>query len=135
MVVEFDTRIDGELTAATRIAARLSKIVDIINAAEHSEADIIVFPEYALEELGPQIVSNPADNIVLCSNVTYSGPLVDISCAAKLASTYIVLNVLTQHNCTQQEESIDETLDTPMDDICIYNSNVVFDRLGAVISM
>lgn len=133
VVVEFDTKVDST-TAADRIAARQTKIVSIITATENSAADIIVFPEYALEEVEPQIVSDPLDRVVLCNNDTYSGPLKDVSCAAKQASTYVVLNVLTKYNCSLVN-SANDTEDTTSEEFCIYNSNVVFDRTGAVISM
>lgn len=123
----------GESVAA-RLNARQDKIVAIIAAPEYAAADIIIFPEYALKEIQPQVVSNPADNIVLCTNDTYAGTLVAISCAARAAATYVVLNVLTRHVCSE-EKPISDTRDCSSDDSMVYNSNVVFDRSGAVISM
>lgn len=133
--MEFNPQVAGE-TAALRLEARLAKLVNQIKSDVNKEADIIVLPEYALEEVEPLRVSNPVDKVTLCGNITYDGnPLQKISCAAQVASTYVVLNVLTQHNCTQEKLNNNDTRPCASNDTNVYNSNVVFDRNGAVISM
>lgn len=137
VVVEFDTIVEAN-TVAAQANRRLANIVAIIGSEEHAAADIIVFSEYALGDVEPQMVPDPSKKVVLCNNQTNVGPLVAVSCAAKLASTYVVLNVLTQHNCshvTLNESSPSSSPVSSFQDKAIYNSNIVFDRTGAVISM
>lgn len=126
MVVEFDTTtVDG--------ASAADRVTSLIKNHKEDEPDIIVFPEYALGGIGPQNVPDPLDKTVLCQNETYADPLNAISCAAKESSTYVVLNVLTTQSCSKEKNNNETEESTTA--LCKYNSNVVFNRDGALISM
>lgn len=118
-------------TTDEQLAHRVAEYVAHIDAA--AGADIIVFPESTLTAGDQaQLVPEPTDAVVPCTNATYAAdaPLARLSCAARARSMYVVINLTMRRRC-------DATINGRpcTDEWSRYNTNVVLDRSGAVISM
>lgn len=82
-------------------------------------------------------VPDAATKAVPCDLTEYAdSPIQPLSCAARDAAKYVVVNLVMKRNCTE------ELLADPEDDrtcgeseLNLYNTNVVFDRSGAIISI
>ncbi|XP_020805595.1 vanin-like protein 1 [Drosophila serrata] len=111
----------------------LEAYVEIINSENASATDIIVFPESTLNALGSTtFVPNPEDNINPCLNGShYEEFLVTLSCAARNVSKYIVINLTEKQKC---EDTPDDPRPCASNGLNIFNTNVVFDRQGVVVS-
>lgn len=123
-VVEYHATFVGT-TADEQLAHRVDEYVNFVARASAQRADIIVFPESTLTRaIGQsQLVPEPADRVVPCNRTEYYGnPLERLSCAARNGSIYVVINLTMRRRCASKDE-------------CLYNTNVVLDRSGAVISM
>lgn len=114
------------------MATNLRRIVAHIQALTDG-VDIVVFPESALTENTNQAQSVPpaADLQVPCNNDTYADTAIQaLSCAALAKSTYVVVNLYTVERCTV---TADDRW-CPASGRNVYNTNVVFDRSGALVS-
>jgi len=114
----------------------LAGYVEIINSENASATDIIVFPESTLNSAGSTtFVPNPEDQINPClsdPNATYYEEfLVTLSCAARNASKYIVINLTEKQKC---EDIPEDTRPCASNGLNVFNTNVVFDRQGVVVS-
>lgn len=102
--------------------------------------DIVVFPEMTLNKMmtafetpEPESNNSPCDN----STVANDNLLKLISCAAKNHHRYLVVNVITKAKCPDGEmiENKDTRNCTDRSDgFSYYNTNLVFDRNGTIIS-
>lgn len=126
-VVEFHSNVDDP-----DIENNL-KLFDVhIASYTAKQADIIVFPEFALMGVSRNNsieIPDPNENIITCGDVIYSKILRYISCAAAKAKKYVVINVMMQDNCTNEID-----LNCPTTGYYVYNTIVVFDRRGAIIA-
>lgn len=112
------------------------RYVDIIKSDEVEEADIITFPESTLNPVEkPVIVPKPEDKAVPCGSEKYSDVVNKISCAAKEAKKYVVVNVVMQRNCKEEAAAYNDTRPCTKGDINIYNTAVAFDRTGTVVAV
>ncbi|XP_017055120.1 vanin-like protein 1 [Drosophila ficusphila] len=114
----------------------LEGYVEIIHSENASSTDIIVFPESTLNSASStSFVPNPDDRISPClsdPNATYYEEfLVTLSCAARNASKYIVINLTEKQKC---EDVPEDTRPCASNGLNVFNTNVVFDRQGVVIS-
>ncbi|EDW52974.1 vanin-like protein 1 [Drosophila sechellia] len=114
----------------------LAGYVEIINSENANATDIIVFPESTLNSAGSTtFVPNPEDQINPClsdPNATYYEEfLVTLSCAARNASKYIVINLTEKQKC---EDVPEDTRPCASNGLNVFNTNVVFDRQGVVVS-
>lgn len=136
----------SDVTSAELFQLNADKYVEIMNSVEAANVDIIVFPELCLNgRLTAVIVPNENEVIDLCTNEAYDENLRKIACAAKSLKKYVVVNLTMKRNCTEvheMEHEDDEHDHGEHDDehVCeeewlLYNTNVVFDRNGTVISM
>lgn len=104
------------------------------------DLDIIVFPEMTLNQLEtayeiPEVV----EKITPCDNSSYAQDnlVKQLSCAAKTFRRYTVVNMVTKAKCPDSDmiAQNDPRNCTDRDDgFSYYNTNVVFDRNGTVIS-
>ncbi len=130
-------------TSAELFKINADKYIEIMNSAEAANVDIIVFPESCLNSrLQAVIVPTENEDIDLCTNDTYDQNLRNIACAAKDLKKYVVVNLTMKRNCTEvhQMEHDHEDDDEELEDECpnewlLYNTNVVFNRDGKVVSM
>uniref|UniRef100_A0A1B6G7K1 CN hydrolase domain-containing protein n=1 Tax=Cuerna arida TaxID=1464854 RepID=A0A1B6G7K1_9HEMI len=128
VVVEYSPATDPSVDADTNILNNVANYVQFIDkAATDMMADIIVFPEIGLKGYYNQPaymeVPDPKDEVVLCAhNTTYEAPLVQLSCAARATSTYLVINLGERFYNTSLERTF------------FFNTDVVFDRSGVVIA-
>lgn len=120
------------------VASNTKRFVEIIKSEDTKNVDILVFPEAVLNKVETAIsVPKPEDKTVACSNKLYEGLLNDISCAVKEQAKYVVINVYMKTDCKVEAAAINDTrpCSQPDKNINIYNTNVVFDRSGAIIAM
>lgn len=117
-VVEFYSEPKAGSTEQT-VRNALSAYVNFIAAED--DLDIIVFPESTLNNFNyPFRVPNPSLKVVVCGNLAYDEVMQKIACAARQNRRYVVINV------TERSTETGETKH--------HNTNVVFDRNGAVVS-
>ncbi|XP_020813711.1 vanin-like protein 1 [Drosophila serrata] len=120
----------------TSLTANVKAYVEIILSENASATDIIVFPESTLNGSGSMtFVPNPEDEISPCLNdpnaTHYEEFLVTISCAARNASKYVVINLTEKQKC---EDVPEDTRPCASNGLNTYNTNVAFDRQGVVVS-
>ena len=108
------------------------------NAPEN--LDIIVFPEMTLNGMETAVETpEPDDKLSPCINENYTeGNLVKlISCSARTYQRYVVVDIVTKTPCPDIEMTTngDKRKCTDREDkMSYYNTNVVFDRNGTLIS-
>ncbi|XP_039752572.1 vanin-like protein 2 [Pararge aegeria] len=126
-VVEYQVQSDA--------ATNLQTYLQLIEDAGNQNADIVVFPEMTLTR--GQSVVVPIYGLLKEYPVPASYPtlydeiLVSISAAAKQNQIYVVINVQELMNCSNGELSGEKC---PEQKQYRFNTNVVFDRNGAVIN-
>lgn len=110
--------------------------LSIINSPEAAGLDILVFPESTLNNIvTTTFTPEPNDRIVPCNNETFKETLREISCAARAKSMYIVINLTEKSICSERSQQlVNDTRPCSLDGLHRFNTNVVFDRYGTVIS-
>lgn len=123
-VVEYYNSNTGA-TLDEQLRNRVDDYVAFIHNEAAAEADIMVFPESSLNDASTaQFVPDASDHVVPCLEPAYdSNPIQTISCAARNRTIYVLINLTMKQMSDGGEE------------VLLYNTNVVFDRKGAVISV
>ncbi|CAH0713812.1 unnamed protein product, partial [Brenthis ino] len=122
-----------EYQVQSNSATNLQNYMKIIGDAAEQNADIIVFPELTISSRDSVVV--PINGLLKEHPIPALQPqlfdevLVSISSAARHHQIYVVINVQELVNCTV--EATGESC--PEEKIYLFNTNVVFDRAGAVI--
>lgn len=134
-VAEFRPVVRG--TSLQMLEQNLAGYLELIAAANRS-TDIIVFPEASLNSV-LQLTAVPAPSQrSLCNDAVTDNDdddddvadfLRQLACAAVEAETYLVINVKEREGCSNDTDS-----DCPERGYRLYNTNVVLDRRGAVVS-
>ncbi|KAH8265169.1 hypothetical protein KR044_011590, partial [Drosophila immigrans] len=114
----------------------LAGYLEIIYSANASATDIIIFPEATLDNFNVfGFVPDGGQKVNPCLDDPeakyYAEYLVAISCAARNASKYLVVNVPEHELCSVHPE---DPRPCAPDGFNTYNTNVAFDRSGTVIS-
>lgn len=91
-----------------------------------SEVDIMVFPEYVLQELAFTFVPSAEEKVVPCDQLDYDYLLTELSCYARTYKKYLVVNVNEKAVCKEGPKC--------KNGLTEFITNVVFDRNGMVIS-
>ncbi|KAL0267059.1 UNVERIFIED_CONTAM: hypothetical protein PYX00_009427 [Menopon gallinae] len=116
----------------TRPKNNTQSIKDYCEAMLYCEFDdLMVYPEGTLNDLNSATyVPDPADNVTPYKNKTYENNEVmrAISEATAANYVYVVINLYERVNCTNR------TTNCPPRGYFIYNTNVAFNRSGAVIA-
>ena len=105
-----------------------------------SNLDIIVFPEMTLNEFETAVeIPKVDDKVSPCVIDDYSADnlVKKISCAARSFRRYVVVNIVTKIKCPDEEMIENEdprSCKDREDGFSYYNTNVVFDRDGILIS-
>lgn len=123
------------LTADKRLDDNLNGYLEIIASKEAENLDIMVFPEGTLNSnSNPTFVPDPSKQLEIPCDAAegiYHNFLMQISCAARKYAKYVVINLTEQELCSAVPE---DTRPCASSGLNIYNTNVVFDRSGAVVS-
>lgn len=98
-----------------------------------TDVDIIVFPESTLNNYDTGEFFS--ENVAPCGSGNH-GPIVNsISCAARHTKKYVSINLVETSLCPDQQQiELNDTRPCPIDKINKYNTNVVFDRNGTIVS-
>jgi len=136
----------SEGTAPEKFQRNADKYIEIMKYPEAADVDIIVFPEICLNSRETAVIV-PLENedIDVCTNEIYDQNLRNIACAARDLQMYVVVNLFMKRNCTEEHEMEHRNFNGRHDDEdhehecatewILYNTNVVFDRTGKVISI
>lgn len=104
-----------------------------------STLDIIIFPEMTLNNMGTAVETpEPDAKVSPCTDVNFPENLIkQLSCSARTHNRYVVVNVVTKTPCPDADMTANgdprDCADRP-DGFSYYNTNIVFDRSGTVIS-
>ena len=109
--------------------ATTNQMVDIINSPDVKEAEIIVFPESVLNNAASSIFL--PKSTIFCDDPTAHFVFRNISCAARNAKKYVVIQVDAKIKCSDDDQSFCQN---ETDHTNVYNMAVVFDRRGAMIA-
>ncbi|XP_002056850.3 vanin-like protein 3 [Drosophila virilis] len=127
-VAEFRPALTGG-SSEQLLQENLSAYLELIEAA-NGTADILVFPEGTLNSQ-LQLTAVPAPSRRTLCHITTGYEVHDflrqLACAALVAHSYLVVNVKERENCAPDN-------DCPARGYRLYNTNVVLDRGGAVVS-
>ncbi len=118
-------------TSAQMFQYNAEKYIDILHSVDAADVDILVFPENTLNRQDTAVII-PNENefeLDLCTSLSYNVNLRNIACAAKSLRKYVVINLTTKWNCT------DSDVDRCTNEWQLYNTNVVLNRDGVVISI
>ncbi|XP_005179985.3 vanin-like protein 2 [Musca domestica] len=125
-VVEFPPAMQGSPKA--KVKDNMERMKSIIESDATQNLDILVFPEYVLNNMDMlTYVPDPNDKIVPCELANYDWFLTELSCAARSRNLYVVLNLVEKVKCNSMQANCNNGVE-------IYNTNVVLDRQGRVIS-
>uniref|UniRef100_A0A0A1XF77 Vanin-like protein 1 n=1 Tax=Zeugodacus cucurbitae TaxID=28588 RepID=A0A0A1XF77_ZEUCU len=119
------------------LADNLAGYLEILSSEAAKATDIIVFPEGTLNTIDTAtFVPDPTVELettpcLLGNTSDYSDFLVQLSCAAREARKYVVINLTERAKCIVSK---DDPRPCASNGINIFNTNVVFDREGQVIS-
>ncbi|KAL5279087.1 BTD.2 family protein [Megaselia abdita] len=91
-----------------------------------SQVDIMVFPEYILQELAFTFVPSAEEKVIPCEQLDYDYLLTELSCYARTYQKYLVVNVNEKAVCKEGPKC--------KNGLTEFITNVVFDRKGMVIS-
>ncbi|XP_053948035.1 vanin-like protein 1 [Anastrepha ludens] len=123
--------------AVNSLEDNLAGYVEIISSSAAEPTDIIVFPESTLNSATTSTFVPDPDSAVdtipclLGNTSVYSDFLVQLSCSARQARKYVVVNLTERDNCTTSQQDPRPCASSGLN---TFNTNVVFDREGRVIS-
>lgn len=133
-VVEFQPVIVG-MPSFDMLQEHLKAYLNIIHSEQANETDILVFPEGTLNNaFEMSFVPSEKEQVIPCNSINqdkYADFLVQLSCAARSARKYVVINLTEKENCPS---SVEDTRPCALNGLNVYNTNVVFDRQGKVVS-
>ncbi len=138
-VVEFNYGGQPDVTPDALLESNLQRYLEIMSNAP-TNLDIIVFPEMTLNQLETGVeIPEIEEKISPCDNSTFqpNNLVKQISCAAKQYQRYVVVNMVTKAKCPDSDmiAQMDPRKCTDREDgFSYYNTNVVFDRNGTLIS-
>ena len=106
-----------------------NEMVDVINSPAVKDADIIVLPEALFNyEKTPIILPNSS---VFCDDSQAHFLFRNMSCAARNAKKYLVIDVYSKVKCSDDDQPF---CANQTDHTNIYNMALAFDRQGATIA-
>lgn len=138
-VVEFSYEKNSSMTSAELLASNLAKYLEIMTNAP-STLDIIIFPESTLNGMLTAVETpEPKDNVSPCESENYleGNLLKTLSCSARNHRRYVVVDITTKAACPDEDmiaNNDTRNCSDRADGMSYYNTNVVFDRNGTLIS-
>lgn len=128
-VVEF---IPGVGKGKSKVHESLKRMKEVIESNGTRDLDILVFPEFVLNDYTFRTyVPDPALQIAPCEIPNYDHFLTELSCAARSRQLYLVVNLVEKVFCGNDTTAVGSCDASGLN---TYNTNVVFDRQGRVIS-
>lgn len=121
---------------AERTVLHFENYTRIVREAAADDVDILIFPEYTLNNVAfPVEIPNPIDKITPCSHREgFDNLLIDLSCLARDGGIYLCINLSEREKCDEKlQQSRNDTRPCSSLGFSRFNTNVVFDRSGAVI--
>lgn len=114
----------------------LQSYLNLIYSTESDGLDILVFPESTLNNHDTaEFIPEPEEKIIACDTNAYENVIKNISCAARATKKYVVINLTEKSICPDKQQiEFNDSRPCSDDKINKYNTNVVFDRDGRVIS-
>lgn len=112
--------------------------IKIIQSIDVKSADILVFPEATLNKpANPAKLPKTGESVIPCDHSDkYSDVVKNISCAAKEARKYVVIDLYMERDCKEEAASTNDSRPcTRNNNINVYNTAVAFDRNGTVVAM
>lgn len=106
------------------------QVTDIFESNEFHGVDIVVLPE-AIFNRQETAISIPTTDITYCDDKRVHFVLRNISCAARNAKKYVVIDFYAKVDCTQDDQ---EFCSNQTDSTNLYNMAIVFDRHGDVVA-
>ncbi|KAH8235433.1 hypothetical protein KR032_000197, partial [Drosophila birchii] len=123
--VQGDTAMAKTVLAWSSFQKILREVVDL---------DILVFPEHIINSRSTAtFVPHESQNVTPCFQADYEIFLIEASCSARARSMYVVLNLVEKELCANGAGS-DTYGPCPEAGVRHFNTNVVFDRTGKVVS-
>lgn len=136
-VVEFNYERNPNISEAVRTKSNIDKYVEIMENAS-SKLDIIVFPEMTLNNMETAVETpEPKDKVAPCDGYPVDNIIRRVSCAARSSQRYVVINIVTKALCPDEDMVANEDprdCKSREDGFSYYNTNIVFDRNGTLIS-
>lgn len=111
------------------VAVMTNQMVDIIRSPEMKSVDIIVLPEGLFNRL-PTAILLPTSSL-FCDDQSAHFLVRNISCAARVANKYVVINAYFKIYCSDDDQRFcaNET-----DNTNVYNMAIAFDRNGVAVA-
>lgn len=136
-VVEFNYERNADISEAVRTESNIGKYVKIMEDAP-KDLDIIVFPEMTLNNMETAVETpDPRSNVAPCDGYSNENIVSRVSCAARTYNRYVVVNMVTKTPCPDADMLANEDprdCKSRDDGFSYYNTNIVFDRNGTLIS-
>lgn len=138
-MVEFNYVRDSSVSETVSVAAILVKYLEMMQSAP-STLDVIVFPEMTFNGMQTAVeIPKPTDRISPCNDASFPDESLvkQISCSAKNHQRYVVVNMVTKVACPDSDmiaNNDPRNCSDRADGMSYYNTNVVFDRSGTLIS-
>lgn len=111
------------------VAAVCDQMVNIIQSPETKDVDIIVLPEGVFNRIETAVLL--PTSTVFCDDPTSHFLLRNISCAARNANKYVVIDAYIKVHCSNDDQKF---CANKSDNTNMYNTAVVFDRNGIVVA-
>jgi predicted amidohydrolase len=108
----------------------------IIREAAEQDVDILIFPEYTLNNVAfPIEIPDLLDEVNPCEDPAwFDNLLIDLSCLARENEIYLCINLNEREDCTEEsQEARNDTRPCSSLGFSRYNTNVIFDRNGTVV--
>ncbi|XP_063930380.1 vanin-like protein 1 [Zophobas morio] len=134
-VVEFDPIYSEVLTDDERVQENLRKYTDILNVivgTNNKTLDMIIFPEGSLRVVPETSVEMATGDNPSYDSKEYPDYMKTLSSMAVNFSTYLVTNIVEKVKCDDASSSDSENCKNT--GYYYYNTDVVFDRNGTIIS-
>lgn len=108
----------------------------IIREAAEQDVDLLIFPEYTLNNVAfPIEIPDPVDAVNPCLDAEdFDNLLIDLSCLARDNEIYLCINLSEREQCDEEsQEARNDTRACSSLGITRFNTNIVLDRNGTVV--
>lgn len=112
------------------VAQLTNQVKEILKSKEIDGVDIVVMPE-AIFNRQNTAVDLPKSNVSFCDDKNVHFLLRDMSCAARNAKKYLVIDMYTKVDCARDDQKF---CSNKTDKTNLYNMAMVFDRKGELVA-